>query len=380
MLPCMGDGRQSGTSDTPSILNASPEAMAGGNLAILKTGDEVKVDLRNRRVDVLLTAEEIGPPPAAVPAAGAAPRFSLAGALSRPRGPARDRSLPGIRRPLSQPQKDRPPPFPLRRDVTHSPCAKTPAGQAETRRDGRILLQSVDNSDNQVWLSACTDAARSTNLERIARMDNQTLTITDNRTKQTYTVPIFRGTIRAMDLRQIKSDPDDFGLMTYDPAFMNTASCQSSITFLDGDKGILRYRGYPIEQLAENCTFLEVAYLLLNGELPTQDQLELWNCEIMRHTMTHENVKKFMDGFHHDAHPMGVLISTVAALSTFYPDSKNRRPQVPPQADRPPHRQNAHFGRLRLSPPSRPALRLPRPRPLLHQELHADALERTEPK
>src|SRR6516164_7627531 len=154
-------------------------------------------------------------------------------------------------------------------------------------------------------------------------MDNETLTITDNRTQQSYTIPIYRGTVRAMDLRQIKTSPDDFGLMTYDPAFMNTASCQSAITYLDGEQGILRYRGYPIEQLAEKCSFLEVAYLLLHGELPTASELDLWNCEIMRHTMTHENVKKFMDGFHHDAHPMGVLISTVAALSTFYPDAKN---------------------------------------------------------
>ena len=154
-------------------------------------------------------------------------------------------------------------------------------------------------------------------------MDNETLTITDNRTNQTYTIPISHGTVRAMDLRQIKTGPGDFGLMTYDPAFMNTASCQSSITFLDGDKGILRYRGYPIEQLAENCSFLEVAYLLLNGELPTLEELEAWQSEIMRHTMIHENVKKFMDGFHHDAHPMGILLSTVAALSTFYPDSRN---------------------------------------------------------
>ena len=153
--------------------------------------------------------------------------------------------------------------------------------------------------------------------------DNETLTITDNRTQQSYTIPIYRGTVRAMDLRQIKTRPDDFGLMTYDPAFMNTASCQSTITYLDGDKGILRYRGYPIEQLAEQCSFLEVAYLLLNGELPTDTQLEYWQCEVMRHTMTHENVKKFMDGFHYDAHPMGILISTVAALSTFYPDAKN---------------------------------------------------------
>src|SRR5450756_2915780 len=131
-------------------------------------------------------------------------------------------------------------------------------------------------------------------------MSNQTLTIIDNRTDQTYSIPISRGTIRAMDLRQIKTGPEDFGLMTYDPAFMNTASCQSAITYLDGDKGILRYRGYPIEQLAEQCSFLEVAYLLLNGELPTAEQLEYWQCEVMRHTMTHENVKKFMDGFHYD--------------------------------------------------------------------------------
>jgi citrate synthase len=154
-------------------------------------------------------------------------------------------------------------------------------------------------------------------------VDNETLTITDNRTQKAYTVPIFRGTVRAMDLRQIKTSPDDFGLMTYDPAFMNTASCHSAITYLDGEKGILRYRGYPIEQLAEHCTFLEVAYLLLNGELPTRDELDAWNARIMRHTMIHENLKKFMDGFHHDAHPMGILLSTVAALSTFYPDARN---------------------------------------------------------
>ncbi len=150
--------------------------------------------------------------------------------------------------------------------------------------------------------------------------DRDTLSITDNRTNQTYLIPIHRGTIRAMDLRQIKTNPEDFGLMTYDPAFMNTAACQSAITFLDGERGILRYRGYPIEHLAERCTFLEVAYLLLNGELPNADQLQAWESEIMQHTMIHENVKKFMDGFHHDAHPMGILMSTVAALSTFYPD------------------------------------------------------------
>ncbi|MGO9894887.1 MAG: citrate/2-methylcitrate synthase, partial [Bryobacteraceae bacterium] len=132
-------------------------------------------------------------------------------------------------------------------------------------------------------------------------MENETLTITDNRTNKTYTIPIANGAVRALDLRQIKSGPEDFGLMTYDPAFMNTASCHSAITYLDGDAGILRYRGYPIEQLAQHCTFLEVAYLLLNGELPTQEELEKWNCEVMQRTMIHENVKKFMDGFHHDA-------------------------------------------------------------------------------
>ena len=154
-------------------------------------------------------------------------------------------------------------------------------------------------------------------------MDNETLTITDNRTNRSYTLPIQHGTIRAMDLRQIKTGPEDFGLMTYDPAFMNTASCRSAITFLDGDAGILRYRGYPIEQLAEHCTFLEVAYLLLNGELPTAEELEAWNAKVMRHAFLHENVKKFMDGFHYDAHPMGILLSTVAALSTFYPEVRN---------------------------------------------------------
>ncbi len=154
-------------------------------------------------------------------------------------------------------------------------------------------------------------------------MQNETLTITDNRTNKTYTVPLFKGCVRTMDLRQIKVNDEDFGVMGYDPAFMNTASCQSSVTFIDGDRGILRYRGYPIEQLAEKCTFLEVAYLLLNGELPTQSQLDDWVKEVTLHTMIHENIKRFMEGFHHDAHPMGMLMSTVAALATFYPDSRN---------------------------------------------------------
>ncbi len=154
-------------------------------------------------------------------------------------------------------------------------------------------------------------------------MENETLTVTDNRTKATYNFPLFKGTLRAMDLRQIKSGPDDFGVMTYDPAFMNTASCQSAITFIDGDKGILRYRGYPIEQLAEKCTFLEVAYLILSGELPTQQGLKLWTEQITHHTMLHEASKKFLEGFRYDAHPMGMFISTVAALSTVYPDARN---------------------------------------------------------
>jgi citrate synthase len=150
-----------------------------------------------------------------------------------------------------------------------------------------------------------------------------TLTVTDNRTGKTYEIPVKDGTIRAIDLRQIKTSAEDFGLMSYDPAFMNTASCRSSITFIDGDRGILRYGGYPIEQLAERSTYLEVAYLLLHGELPTAEQLADWTAKITHHTFIHENVKKFMDGFHYDAHPMGMLVATVGALSTFYTDAKN---------------------------------------------------------
>ena len=149
-----------------------------------------------------------------------------------------------------------------------------------------------------------------------------TLTIKDNRTGKTYEVPINDGTIKAMDLRQIRTGDDDFGLMTYDPAFQNTASCRSRITYIDGDKGILLYRGYPIEQLAEHSTFIETAYLILFGELPTQAQLDAWTQEITLHTMLHENVKKFMEGFQYDAHPMGILLSTLGCLSTIYPDAK----------------------------------------------------------
>jgi citrate synthase len=152
---------------------------------------------------------------------------------------------------------------------------------------------------------------------------SDTLTITDNRTGKKYDLPIQDGTIRAMDLRQIKADADDFGLMTYDPAFMNTAFCRSAITYIDGDKGVLLYRGYPIEQLAEESDFLETAYLILFGELPTAQQQQQWTREITLHTMLHENIKKLMEGFQYDAHPMAIFLSTVGAMSGFYPDAKN---------------------------------------------------------
>ncbi len=154
-------------------------------------------------------------------------------------------------------------------------------------------------------------------------MPKNVLTLTDQRTDKTYEAPVEHGTIRAMDLRKIKTDPEDFGLMTYDPAFMNTASCKSNITFIDGDKGILRYRGYDIETLAEHCTYLQVAYLLLYGELPNPQQDKDWTWEITHHTMLHETTKHFIDGFRYDAHPMGMLVSTLAALSTVYPEAKN---------------------------------------------------------
>jgi len=154
-------------------------------------------------------------------------------------------------------------------------------------------------------------------------MSQNTVTITDNRTGKQYDLPIENGTIRAMDLRQIKVADDDFGLMTYDPAFMNTASCKSRITFIDGDKGILEYRGYPIDQLAEKSTYLEVAYLLLHGELPNESQLKEWTRNITYHTFINESIKKVIDGFHYNAHPMGMFEATLGALSTFYPDAKD---------------------------------------------------------
>jgi citrate synthase len=166
------------------------------------------------------------------------------------------------------------------------------------------------------------------------KMPNDTLTITDNRTGKTYEVPITDGTIRTMDLRQIKANEADFGLMGYDPAFMNTASCRSAVTFIDGDEGILRYRGYPVQELAERATWMETAYLILNGELPNAAQLEEWESDIKRHTFIHENVRQFLQGFRYDAHPMGMLVSTIGALSTYYPEAKdvleknNRRRQI----------------------------------------------------
>ena len=154
-------------------------------------------------------------------------------------------------------------------------------------------------------------------------MNPNTLTITDNRSGKQYELPIENDTIKALDLRKIKVADDDFGLMTYDPAFMNTASCKSRITFIDGDKGILEYRGYPIDELAEKSTYLEVAYLLLHGELPTESQLQDWIWNITHHTFINESIKQVMDGFHYNAHPMGMFISMLGALGTFYPDAKD---------------------------------------------------------
>src|SRR3954470_22688553 len=167
-------------------------------------------------------------------------------------------------------------------------------------------------------------AKPSTDLKETGKLE-----ITDARTKKAYSIPITEGgvegdtVVRAMDLRAIKTKPDEFGLMTYDPAFMNTASCKSAITFIDGDKGILRYRGYPIEQLAEKATFLEVAWLLRHGELPNKKEYEQWVHDVTFHTYVHENIKSFLTGFRYDAHPMSMLCSAVAALSSFYPDAKN---------------------------------------------------------
>jgi citrate synthase len=159
--------------------------------------------------------------------------------------------------------------------------------------------------------------------EHAADSGRDSLTVTDNRTGETFEVEITDGTVRAMDFRQMKVSGDDFGLMTYDPAFTNTASCRSSITYIDGDNGVLEYRGYPIEQLCEDSTYLEVAYLLLFGELPTRQQLDQWVHDVTMHTFVHENVREFLGGFRHDAHPMGMLLGSVGALSTFYPEAND---------------------------------------------------------
>src|SRR6266404_2803340 len=165
--------------------------------------------------------------------------------------------------------------------------------------------------------------ADTSTIDSPAKTATDGLEVRDPRTDKTYALPISEGAIRASDLKKIKTgDEDDPGLLSYDPAFMNTAACRSAITFIDGDKGILRYRGYPIEQLAEKSTFLETAYLLLHGELPTAAELDAWVFQVTHHTIIHENIKKFIDGFHHDAHPMGMFVSAVAALSTFYPEAK----------------------------------------------------------
>jgi citrate synthase len=165
--------------------------------------------------------------------------------------------------------------------------------------------------------TARTDEAAGT----ASRASAETLAVTDNRTGETYELPISDGTVRAMDLRQIKTDDEDFGLMAYDPAYTNTASCRSAITYIDGAAGVLQHRGYPIEQLCEQSTYLEVAYLLINGALPTSARLEHWTHEVTIHTFVHENVKDFMEGFRYDANPMGMLVASVGALSTFYPDA-----------------------------------------------------------
>jgi citrate synthase len=173
----------------------------------------------------------------------------------------------------------------------------------------------------------------------------QTLIITDNRTGKQYSLPIEQGAIRAMDLRQIKVADDDFGLMSYDPALTNTASCRSKITFIDGDKGILRYRGYPIEQLAEKSSYLEVAFLILSGELPTKDQLQEWSWHITHHTFIHENIKKFMDGFHHDAHPMGMLVGTIGLSRLSIP-----MPRISSMPSRDENRSTGSSARSQLLP------------------------------
>ena len=206
-------------------------------------------------------------------------------------------------------------------------------------------------------------------------MENEVLSIVDKRTKATYDLPLARGAVRAMDLRQIKTGPEDFGVMSYDPAFLNTASCQSAITFIDGDKGILRYRGYPIEQLAEKCGFLEVAYLVLFGELPTEPELKEWTDEITHHTMLHENTKKFLEGFRHDAHPMGISSALWQRSPRFIRTPGISSIRSTQAAILSPHRQGSNHRRLLLPPQPRLSLRLSGQRSELHREFHEHAVE-----
>src|SRR5687768_4744740 len=224
---------------------------------------------------------------------------------------------------------------PADRNAPRSP--RTPACPAQTQPPNRASRSQASTSGSR---NACggscvaRSSGRSTRstaaessvkrgmLGRLRAMAD-TLSITDNRTGKTYEVEITDDTIKAMDLRQIKVAEDDFGMMAYDPAFTNTASCRSEITYIDGAAGVLEYRGYPIEQLCEQSSYLEVAYLLINGELPNKVELDRWVHEITIHTFVHENVKDFMQGFRYDAHPMGMLLAATGALSTFYPEASN---------------------------------------------------------
>ena len=205
---------------------------------------------------------------------------------------------------------------------------------------------------------------------------HDSLTVTDNRTGETYEVEIADGTVKAMDFRQMKVSEDDFGLMTYDPAFTNTASCRSSITFIDGEAGVLEHRGYPIDQLCEKSTYLEVAYLLIYGELPTKDQLDTWIYQITHHTYVHENIKKFVEGFRYDAHPMGMLLATIGRALDLLPGGQEHRERHgAPHGGRALDRQGAHARRLRLPAQPRAALRLSGQRPVLPRQLPLDDVQ-----
>ncbi len=199
-----------------------------------------------------------------------------------------------------------------------------------------------------------SEEQRARTMRQYARMAENTLTVTDNRTGETFEVEITDGTVKAMDFRQMKENEDDFGLMTYDPAYTNTASCRSAITYIDGEAGVLEHRGIPIEDLCENSSYLEVAYLLVHGELPTKDALDYWVHMIVHHTYVHENIKKSMEGFRYDAHPMSMLLSTVGALSTFYPAAKDlREREREVHGHRPADREDAHARGLRVPPQAR---------------------------